>query len=528
MGCSRSWVLVAVAALSCLSHCAVGQFLRPNQPGQSPSPPSRPPAQPVQPPQRPRQPTPQPPQRPRQPTPQPTPRRPQCDNRYQCPANSNRKPNRGCYDNFDDCQCNPGFQKQGNRCVPLCSNSYTCPANSFPIPNRGCYDNFDDCQCNRGYKKQGNRCVPECDNTYQCPANSVRKVGLDCYDSFDDCVCLRGYERVDRLQSCVPAPSTEAPTAAPTAAPTPYPANPNPEDYVEYIDKNAYAPFGAIDIDTDSTAPSGLSIGDCEDRCTYDYACSCVTYERATGKCWKRSDCVAEEWTSDFNAGYNVYLKVIQPTPQPTPVPTPMPTAVPTALPSAVPTPAPEVPTSAPVTVMPSVMQLLGYHQLQWSVNTSYCMSASSPFHVTLSTCASTLDQYLKFDDELASVGYLRFVNSPETCVAIPEDSQVGVLVQMETCNATSSAAVAASRQTWTRQWTCMSENVTDAACAEPTELSVRIARGDYVMIKSALYPELCLDIVSSTGFEGEPLQLGDCNEFKEFKTWKYSIGVAM
>merc|ERR1712187_746237 len=41
-----------------------------------------------------------------------------CDNGYQCPAHSYRKPNRICYNNFDDCECDSGYKKDGSRCVP--------------------------------------------------------------------------------------------------------------------------------------------------------------------------------------------------------------------------------------------------------------------------------------------------------------------------------------------------------------------------------------------------------------------------
>merc|ERR1719502_2047887 len=33
-----------------------------------------------------------------------------------CPANSHRKPNRTCYDTFDDCECKDGYFKRDRRC----------------------------------------------------------------------------------------------------------------------------------------------------------------------------------------------------------------------------------------------------------------------------------------------------------------------------------------------------------------------------------------------------------------------------
>jgi len=79
--------------------------------------------------------------------------------------------------------------------------------------------------------------------------------------------------------------------------------------YDHYFDKNAFAPYGATDIDSDATAPSGLTPQQCEERCTADANCMCVTQERATGKCWKRANCDPSQWTSEYNAGYNVYMK---------------------------------------------------------------------------------------------------------------------------------------------------------------------------------------------------------------------------
>ena len=92
---------------------------------------------------------------------------------FQCPQNSVRKPNRQCYDNFDDCECVPGFHKQGSRCVPTSGGgndcNFQCAINSARKPNRQCYDNFDDCECVPGFEKKGNECVPiGGDNRKEC------------------------------------------------------------------------------------------------------------------------------------------------------------------------------------------------------------------------------------------------------------------------------------------------------------------------------------------------------------------------
>lgn len=41
--------------------------------------------------------------------------RQRCD--YKCPTNSYRKPNRQCYDTFNDCECDDGYYKSGEHCV---------------------------------------------------------------------------------------------------------------------------------------------------------------------------------------------------------------------------------------------------------------------------------------------------------------------------------------------------------------------------------------------------------------------------
>jgi len=103
-----------------------------------------------------------------------------------------------------------------------------------------------------------------------------------------------------------------------TAPPAP---GPSPDLYDQYFDKNAFAPYGATDIDTDATAPSGLTPQQCEERCTADYSCMCVTLERSTGKCWKRANCEPSKWTSEYNAGHTVYMKRGSAPPAPGPSP---------------------------------------------------------------------------------------------------------------------------------------------------------------------------------------------------------------
>ena len=144
---------------------------------------------------------------------------------YKCPAHAYRRDGRSCYNNFEDCQCESGFAKVGDACISNCPfgqkldhfeycvmkwcvDNYVCPMRSARKPNRDCYNNFDDCDCELGYKKQTNQgkdyCVSKgCYFNFTCPANSSRLPGQQCYDDFQsDCACNTGY-KVSGSQ-CVP------------------------------------------------------------------------------------------------------------------------------------------------------------------------------------------------------------------------------------------------------------------------------------------------------------------------------------
>jgi hypothetical protein len=92
-------------------------------------------------------------------------------------------------------------------------------------------------------------------------------------------------------------------------------------DYTPYHGKTAYeyGDHGAKDIDTDDTAPVGLSVDSCEARCDDDAACDCVAFRLSDGKCWKRADCVPAKFGAD--SAYDTYVKVAAPTPPPPPTP---------------------------------------------------------------------------------------------------------------------------------------------------------------------------------------------------------------
>lgn len=176
----------------------------------------------------------------------------------------------GVYKPQNKCQCTYNCEKYSNCCVDfwqVCSApapTPTPPAPHWPVK---CQDEG----CGGEYKPH---------NSCQCSYNCER------YDN-----CCADFWRVCR-----------------GSAPTPTPPAPQPPvTYVGYSHRNAYHPYGAVDIDSDQTAPTGVSVQQCQQRCTEDGACSCVTYEPQSGKCWKRANCVASGWAYDNN--YDVYMK---------------------------------------------------------------------------------------------------------------------------------------------------------------------------------------------------------------------------
>ena len=170
-----------------------------------------------------------------------------CSNDYICPKNSYRIPGHQCYDSFEDCECNDGYEKstKKDKCTlikpqpthpptnpPVCSNDYVCPKNSCRIPGLSCYDSFEDCKCDDGYEKSNkkDKCIPIKPQPtrppthppvcleYICPKHSFRIPGLPCYDSFEDCKCDDGYEKSTKKDKCIPI--KPQPTRPPTQPPT--------------------------------------------------------------------------------------------------------------------------------------------------------------------------------------------------------------------------------------------------------------------------------------------------------------------
>jgi hypothetical protein len=116
-----------------------------------------------------------------------------CKSDYQCPSNSFRINGIDCYDGFEDCQCNSGYRKENNACVPVqvTTKCYQCPMYSTQRCNEWgyqCKNTMEDCRCNRDYKNVNGYCVANwCYNDFQCPVGKSRIPGRDCYDHISDC-----------------------------------------------------------------------------------------------------------------------------------------------------------------------------------------------------------------------------------------------------------------------------------------------------------------------------------------------------
>lgn len=89
---------------------------------------------------------------------------------YECPENSCVKQGRLCVDTIDDCECQRGYTWYEDKCVSedFCRKyqwpekwncKFTCPPNSCVKSGRSCVDNFDDCECEPGYEMRHGTCL---------------------------------------------------------------------------------------------------------------------------------------------------------------------------------------------------------------------------------------------------------------------------------------------------------------------------------------------------------------------------------
>jgi len=78
-----------------------------------------------------------------------------------------------------------------------CTDSFVCPANSSQKPNRQCYDTFDDCQCDLGFTESGNGCVAD-EQEQSCPNKKIR-ISKFCVDGDlnDECCFARNRDNIE-------------------------------------------------------------------------------------------------------------------------------------------------------------------------------------------------------------------------------------------------------------------------------------------------------------------------------------------
>jgi hypothetical protein len=81
------------------------------------------------------------------------------------------------------------------------------------------------------------------------------------------------------------------------------------DSYNEHQGKNAFNTCGATDIE--STPTTGETALTCQQRCTRDPHCDCVSFEIGTGKCYKRSNCDQDAFCTQ--SGYVVFTKATTP-----------------------------------------------------------------------------------------------------------------------------------------------------------------------------------------------------------------------
>jgi formylglycine-generating enzyme required for sulfatase activity len=95
------------------------------------------------------------------------------------------------------------------------------------------------------------------------------------------------------------------------------------QGYSTYTNANCYSGHGGLEIDDDQSAPVGLTVSECQDHCSADKDCECVTQQISNGKCWKRKACNPAGFAGDK---FNVYVNEARcAPPKPTSPGTPLP-----------------------------------------------------------------------------------------------------------------------------------------------------------------------------------------------------------
>lgn len=94
------------------------------------------------------------------------------------------------------------------------------------------------------------------------------------------------------------------------------------QGYTTYTNSNSFKGHGGIDIDDDAHAPINVEVSECQDRCSADKDCECVTYRFKDKKCWKRKACSPAGFA--HSDGLSVFMNEARRPPAPRP-PTPLP-----------------------------------------------------------------------------------------------------------------------------------------------------------------------------------------------------------
>jgi len=66
-----------------------------------------------------------------------------------------------------------GNSANKNRAMKGCRDNYVCPPYSFRKPNRRCYDDMEDCECELGFFHKGEACIAKKDRCTQAMADQV-------------------------------------------------------------------------------------------------------------------------------------------------------------------------------------------------------------------------------------------------------------------------------------------------------------------------------------------------------------------
>lgn len=167
-----------------------------------------------------------------------------------------------------------------NTSVPDVPKGYVLFPNANAYDGHGATDIDVDPVANLSVKA----CAARCDNDASCQCATFESSTGNCWK--------RG--------KCVPEAFDVSSTS--------YAVYAKAKGYAPWSARNAYAGHGGIEIDTDATAPEGVSVDACQARCDADATCGCVTYKSSLGKCWKRSAC--EPTAFETNEAFDTYVRM--------------------------------------------------------------------------------------------------------------------------------------------------------------------------------------------------------------------------